>query len=349
MVEQNIGSFINQILPKSDSEFINKCVKNFQYNGINKGGDLLNLINNSSHNDNNLTNPEKEKIQLLYEKDYCLEEILEILLIQKSEQIKQYFQSIIKPKNLIPKHLTKIEISEYQSLPCFLYPSKKVKGKKYYTLLLLGETGSGKTTLLDAFVNYLNGILFDDEWRYRLSNENKNIKPKCGYSTTNNITPYYINYGRDDKSCEKEINIKIIDTPGFTDEISKNFEIIKQLKNLFKDIGELDYILIVNNSSKTRFTSRDQYILDIIYGIFGKNIIERLMFICTFSDGEKPLVIDTLKSVGYYYFQEYFCFNNSCLYVSNNNADKVTKNFWKIGNTSIKKFLDIIIQKNYLL
>ena len=117
------------------------------------------------------------------------------------------------------------------------------------------------------------------------------------------------------------------------------------MKNLFKDIGELDYILIVNNSSKTRFTSRDLYILDIIYGIFGKNIIERLMFICTFSDGEKPLVIDTLKSVGYYYFQEYFCFNNSCLYVSNNNADKVTKDFWKIGNTSIKKFLDIIIQK----
>ena len=113
MVEQNIGSFINQILPKSDSEFINKCVKNFQYNGINKVGDLLNLINNSSHNDNNLTNPEKEKIQLLYEKDYCSEEILEILLIQKSEQIKQYFQSIIKPENLIPKHLTKIEISEY--------------------------------------------------------------------------------------------------------------------------------------------------------------------------------------------------------------------------------------------
>lgn len=103
------------------------------------------------------------------------------------------------------------------------------------------------------------------------------------------------------------------------------------MKNLFKDIGELDYILIVNNSSKTRFTSRDQYILDIIYGIFGKNIIERLMFICTFSDGEKPLVIDTLKSVGYYYFQEYFCFNNSCLYVSNNNADKVKIIFGKLG------------------
>ena len=45
--------------------------------------------------------------------------------------------------------------------------------RKYYTLIVLGEIGSGKTTLLDAFVNYLNGMEYKDNWRWRLVDESK--------------------------------------------------------------------------------------------------------------------------------------------------------------------------------
>ena len=55
-----------------------------------------------------------------------------------------------------------------KSLPCYKYHSKELRGRRYYTLLVMRETGSGKTTLLDAFVNYLAGINFVDEIRVKL-------------------------------------------------------------------------------------------------------------------------------------------------------------------------------------
>jgi hypothetical protein len=36
----------------------------------------------------------------------------------------------------------------------------------------MGETCSGKTTLKDAFINYLDGMNYEDKWRYKLVNEN---------------------------------------------------------------------------------------------------------------------------------------------------------------------------------
>ena len=86
------------------------------------------------------------------------------------------------------------------------------------------------------------------------------------------------------------------------------------------------------------------YILDRIQEIFGKDIIERLMLICTFSDSNKPYVIDTIKYD--FPYQDYFCFNNSCLYISNDNIGDWTKKFLKKGITNIKKLLEVIIKKN---
>ena len=32
--------------------------------------------------------------------------------------------------------------------------------------MVVGQTGSGKTTLLNAFINYLFGIKYEDDFRY---------------------------------------------------------------------------------------------------------------------------------------------------------------------------------------
>ena len=47
-------------------------------------------------------------------------------------------------------------------------------------------------------------------------------------------------------------------------------------------------------------------------------------------------------------YKDYFCFNNSCLYESNNN-NIYDKFFWKIGITNIKKLLEAIVKKNFPL
>jgi len=56
-------------------------------------------------------------------------------------------------------------------LPMFHFRGKENEARRYYTFIVIGETGSGKTTLLDAFVNYLNGIEFKDNWRWKLVDE----------------------------------------------------------------------------------------------------------------------------------------------------------------------------------
>ena len=97
-----------------------------------------------------------------------------------------------------------------------------------------------KTTLLDAFVDYLTGMKFEDEWRYKLVNENHIKDRPIGSSQAYEITYYFVNYYREDEHHENEINIRIIDTPflGDTSGVLKDNEILKKFEKLFKEIGE---------------------------------------------------------------------------------------------------------------
>lgn len=95
----------------------------------------------------------------MFEKDCSIDDLLNILAIDKNKAkadlVINYYKSLQKPLKPIPKNLTKLFVkTSGEVLPCFHYPSKQIPGKRYYTLLVMGETGSGKTTLLDAFVNY---------------------------------------------------------------------------------------------------------------------------------------------------------------------------------------------------
>ena len=69
-------------------------------------------------------------------------------------------------------------------LPLFHYVGKEDFTRKYYTFLVLGESGSGKTTLLDAFVNYLNGMEYRDNWRWKLVDESHMNSLEDGQSKT---------------------------------------------------------------------------------------------------------------------------------------------------------------------
>ena len=123
-------------------------------------------------------------------------------------------------------------------------------------------------------------------------------------------------------------------------------EIIKKFEKLFKEIGELDYILITAKASTTRFTPSNQYIYDRILEIFGKDAKERFALMCTFADGATPSAVGVLKDV--IYFKEYFCFNNSALYIPSDKGNANTKFFWKLGMSSVKLFFDSILSNNWL-
>ena len=95
------------------------------------------------------------------------------------------------------------------------------------------------------------------------------------------ITSYYVNYQKDDG---KEINIKIIVTPGLWDTkgVQQDNLIIKQFDEFFKTTLELDYILVTAKSSIARLTQTNHYIYDRIQEIFGKDAKDRFMLMCTF-------------------------------------------------------------------
>ena len=289
-------------------------------------------------------------IKTLLEKDLTLDDILFTLRFAKGSNeenlVKKYLDELVGQLKPIPNNLTELFAKvEGEKLPCYQYPAQEIRGKRYYTLLVMGETGSGKTTLLDAFVNYLAGMNYEDKWRYKLVNENHLKNKHTKESQTIEITSYYVNYERNDGN---EINIKIIDTPGLGDTkgVLQDNEIIKKFEKLFKEIGELDYILITAKSSTTRFTPSNQYIYDRILEIFGKDAKERFVLMCTFADGGVPSAINVLKDV--IYFSDYFCFNNSGLYIPSDKGTSNTKFFWKLGMSSVKRFFDSILEKNLL-
>ena len=366
-MSKDIKSFIVDLIPTNKS-LQEKCFNIFQENGIETVDDLLVLTEqdidsfsfpllfkrkmldemNKLKSGPKLTDVEKNMIKSFFDNDITLSDIYKTINVEigtpKADLVVQYYNSLEKPKKPIPTDLKELHVkTTEQSLPCFKYPSKELVGKRYYTLLVMGETGSGKTTLLDAFVNYLAGINFGDDWRYKLVDENHLKDRPGGLSQTEVITSYYVNWHRDEG---KEINIRIIDTPGLGDTkgVLQDNIIIKQFEKLFNEIGELDYILVTVKSNITRWTNATQYVYDRVQQVFGKDAVHRFMLMCTFADGQKPLSLDTLKDK--FVYQDYFCFNNSALYVPSKNAGPNTKTFWKLCISSVKKFFDVILEKN---
>lgn len=371
-LSKEITDFVNNI-SNSKEDLKQKCLKIFVDNGIESMNDLLSLTKediesfgfqlmfkkklleeiNKLNPKTDISDTEKSIIKSLFEKDCSIEDVLFTLKIDKNsskaETIQKFYKSLQKPLKPIPNNLTKLYVkTSGEVLPCFHYPSKQIVGKRYYTLLVMGETGSGKTTLLDAFVNYLAGMNLEDEWRYKLVNENHIKDRPSGESQTYEITSYFVNYSREDDEHGKEINIRIIDTPGLGDTkgVLQDNAIIKQFEKLFKEIGELDYILVTVKANTTRWTQGNQYIYDRVQEIFGKDAIERFMLMCTFSDGQTPLALKVLKNK--FIYQDYFCFNNSALYVPSKKAEPNSKFFWKLGISNVKRFFDIILEKNLL-
>ena len=94
----------------------------------------------------------------------------------------------------------------------------------------------------------------------------------------------------------------------------------------------------------TRWTYYNKYIFDKIQELFGKNVKDRFFLMCTFSDGQKPLVIEVLEDK--FLYEKYFCFNNSALYSQQNTNNANIKYFWKLGMDNLKNFLDLIITNN---
>lgn len=293
------------------------------------------VIKVKKENENNLNNLKTEVLNNINK--------IENKLQEKDAKDKEYNKKLKRQLKPLVTGLKIINIKDEYILPCYKYPSREIRGKRYYTLLVMGEIGVGKTTLLDAFVNYLTGMNIEDQWRYKLSEED-NINVYCNSSQTREIKSYFINNDNDDINLKENINIKIIDTPGFGNILEDN-SMVKKFKDFFKKIKELDYILVTFKSPETLFTLSNEYTLERIQEIFGKDVLGRIVLICTFDDGGEPIVIKNLENRLNY--EAFFCFNSKRVLCDLREYEKdEIKYFWKKGMSNFERLLDFIIKKN---
>ena len=209
-------------------------------------------------------------------------------------------------------------------------------------VMLVGATGSGKTTLINAMANYILGVNWDDDYRFKLITENTSDDQTK--SQTKVITAYTFHK---EEGYPFHYSLTVIDTPGFgdTEGLERDKRITAQIKEFFcseNGIDQLHAVGFVVQSSQARLTPTQKYVFSAILSIFGKDIAENIFLMTTFGDGNEPQVLDAIKKAKVP-FERYFEFNNSALFVDKTKRVIFNSGFWHMGKESFQCFFDALL------
>ena len=223
-------------------------------------------------------------------------------------------------------------------------PCRNGHGENERVFLVVGATGAGKSTLINGMVNYMFGVEWKDDFRFKLITEDDKLTQAD--SQTNGITAYTFHAM---EGSPTPYTFTVIDTPGFgsTEGLKRDKEITEQIKEFFsisppEGIDHLDGIGFVVQSSQSRLTKTQKYIFDSILSIFGKDVSQNIFMMITFADGQRPPVLEAIKKAEIPSTVS-FKFNNSALYADNSTDHESSdfhfdEMFWKMGAGSFKKF-----------
>nr|XP_025038035.1 uncharacterized protein LOC112545021 [Pelodiscus sinensis] len=221
-------------------------------------------------------------------------------------------------------------------------------------IMVMGATGSGKTTLINGMINYVLGVQWKDEFRFKLIHEITNRSQ--AQSQTSEVTAYEVNHTR---GFQVPYSLTIIDMPGFGDTrgIDHDKEIIRKVREFFSTPGAIDHIdavCFVVQASLARLTHAQKYVFDSVLSIFGKDIKDNILILVTFADGQTPPVLEAIKTADVPCAKDaqgnpvYFKFNNSVLFTCNAAADEGSCNFdemfWRMGAMSMQTFLGALLK-----
>lgn len=209
--------------------------------------------------------------------------------------------------------------------------------------MIVGATGSGKSTLINGMANYILGVKWNDQFRFKLITDETHQSQ--AHSQTQEVTAYTIHKM---EGSRIPYALTVIDTPGFGDTqgVQRDKEIISQIEEFLSNWGidHLDGIGIVTQGSLARLTPTQRYVFDSILSMFGRDLASNIFVMTTFADGEKPPVIHALKAAEIPFAKAYM-FNNSAVFARNTNSEddeddegdvKFDEMFWKMGTHSFR-------------
>ena len=215
-------------------------------------------------------------------------------------------------------------------------PSRSFNQKPEKVLMLLGAKGAGKSTLINGIANYVLGVEFNDNFRFKVvTDEGSGSQAN---SQTKNITAYTF------YSTILDYNLTVIDTPGFGGtQVEEDKRIARQIKMFFagqsrEGIDVLNGIGLVTQASLARLTPTQKYIFDAVLLVFGRDVASNIFLLTTFADAGTPQVMEAIKAARIP-FQQTFKFNNSALYCSTEgDGSSFNSMFWKMGTSSFSNF-----------
>ncbi|XP_077772721.1 uncharacterized protein LOC144324967 [Podarcis muralis] len=223
-------------------------------------------------------------------------------------------------------------------------------------IMVMGATGSGKTTLINGMINYILGVQWGDEFRFKLIDEMTGRNQ--AESQTSEVMAYVVNY---QEGLKIPCSLTFVDTPGFGDTrgIEQDKKLVEKIQEFFSIPGGIDHIdcvCFVVKASTNRLTAAEKYIFDSMLSIFGKDIKENIQFLITFADSQTPLVLEAIKTADVPCAKDgkgnpvHFKFNNSALFANNVVGDGESPNFdemfWKMGIISMKTYFDSLNKLN---
>ena len=237
--------------------------------------------------------------------------------------------------NILQLPLTKESVHEKANYCSYRFGETPIVSSEHKVVMLMGATGSGKSTLINAMINYIVGVEWEHNFRFKIVDD-KIVDKSQAHSQTQIITSYTIY-----KSNHHNIpyTLTIIDTPGFGDTrgIERDKAITKLITDFFlhsQHVDHIDAVGFVVQASQSRLTAVQRYVFDSTVSVFGKDISENIVLLTTFADGLKPAVIDAVKEANIPYSNDVFKFNNSGLFVSS--GDVFGRMYWEMGASNMQ-------------
>ncbi|KAG8141078.1 hypothetical protein E2320_003710 [Naja naja] len=263
---------------------------------------------------------------------------------------RQFLQksSLVEDKQPLVLALPLKKVPSDASTSCLMYQlGKKNPEVPNKVILVMGATGCGKTTLINGMINYILGVQWEDNFRFKLIHETTQ-RSEAG-SRTSEVRAYVVNH---QKGFRIPYSLTIIDTPGFggTRDAEQDKLVGGQLLEFFSIPGGIDHvdaICLVAQAFLAHSTHAQKCVFDSMLSMLGKDLEDNIQLLITFADGGTPPVLEALKEAHLPGAQDkspqHFRFNHSALFAPREHKgipNAAAEMFWKMSTESLKDFFD---------